>query len=396
MTNVQPQSKVMVWAGGAIALAIFAVGAFQYAQLRSAAEAEAEQAALQAALPTRTSVVALGRVEPLGEVIRVSGPTGERLARLEVAEGNTVITGQILAYLESHGEREAERNYAAAQVTEAEQNLVAEKTYGDAQVDEAQARIQQADRPKLLEIEAQQATIRRLEAELDLAQEDLDRFDNLFREGAIAEQQFDEQQTTTRRIEEELNNAEATLVQLEEARTTDIAVAQQQLQSAQASLNRSQVQVNIDSARRNLDLAEARLERTLIRAPRNGRVLRVLTYEGEAITNDGILDLGNTQRMVVVAEVYETDVSLVALGQTATVVSRNGAFEQTLTGTITDIGWQIFKNDVLDDDPAANADARVVEVEVQLEPEDSAVVEALTNLQVDVRIDVDAHTDTEE
>ncbi|HIK42598.1 MAG TPA: HlyD family secretion protein, partial [Thermoleptolyngbya sp. M55_K2018_002] len=41
---------------------------------------------------------------------------------------------------------------------------------------------------------------------------------------------------------------------------------------------------------------------------------------------------------------------------------------------------------VLDDDPAANADARVVEVKVQLD--DGRPVEALTNLQVDVRIDV--------
>lgn len=379
----------MVWAGGAIALAIFAVGAWQYAQMRSTAETNAEQTALEAALPTRTSVVALGRVEPQGEVIRVSGPTGERLERLEVEEGETVSAGQILAYLESYGEREAERNYAAAQLAEAERNLVAETSYGEAQIDEAQARIQQADRPKSLEIEAQRATIRRLEAELDLAQEDLNRSDNLFREGAIAEQQFDQQQTTTRRIEEELNNAKATLVQLEEARTTDITLAQQQLQSAQASLNRSQVQIALDSARQNLELAEARLERTLIRAPRDGRVLRVLAYAGEAITDAGILDLGDTRQMMVVAEVYETDVSLVELGQTATIVSRNGAFEQTLTGTITDIGWQIFKNDVLDDDPAANADARVVEVEVQLAEPDSGVVEALTNLQVDVRIDVE-------
>ena len=47
---------------------------------------------------------------------------------------------------------------------------------------------------------------------------------------------------------------------------------------------------------------------------------------------------------------------------------------------------QIFKNNVLDDDPAANADARVVEVKIRLQ--DSQLVEALTNLQVDVRIDV--------
>ncbi|NET09410.1 MAG: HlyD family efflux transporter periplasmic adaptor subunit, partial [Symploca sp. SIO2B6] len=179
----------------------------------------------------------------------------------------------------------------------------------------------------------------------------------------------------------------ATLVRLEESRSTDLDLAEDQLQSAQANLSRSQIQVAVDSAQRNLELADARLDRTVIRAPRDGRVLRVFTYGGEAIDSDGILDLGNTEQMVVVAEVYETDVSLVELGQPATITSRNGAFEQELTGTVSEIGWQIFKNDVLDDDPAANADARVVEVDVQLD--DSTVVEALTNLQVDVRIDVE-------
>jgi HlyD family secretion protein len=91
--------------------------------------------------------------------------------------------------------------------------------------------------------------------------------------------------------------------------------------------------------------------------------------------------------MYVVAEVYETDISLVSVGQTATITSRNGAFDQTLTGTVEQVGLQIFKNDVLDDDPAANADARVVEVRIRVNQ--SEVVADLTNLQVDVLIDVD-------
>jgi len=49
------------------------------------------------------------------------------------------------------------------------------------------------------------------------------------------------------------------------------------------------------------------------------------------------------------------------------------------------LNWR-FKNNVLDDDPAANADSRVVEVKVRLD--NSQMVEALTNLQVDVRINV--------
>ena len=38
---------------------------------------------------------------------------------------------------------------------------------------------------------------------------------------------------------------------------------------------------------------------------------------------------------------------------------------------------EIAKNDILDDDPAANADARVVEVRVRLDPEDAQRVQRL-------------------
>ncbi len=52
-----------------------------------------------------------------------------------------------------------------------------------------------------------------------------------------------------------------------------------------------------------------------------------------------------------------------------------------------EIALQIFKNNVLDDDPAANADARVVEVDIMVDQPE--VIDSLTNLQVDVVIDVD-------
>ena len=90
--------------------------------------------------------------------------------------------------------------------------------------------------------------------------------------------------------------------------------------------------------------------------------------------------------MMVVAEVYESDVDLVKVGQKVTIASRNGAFTDILTGEVAEVGWQIFKNNVLDDDPAANADARIVEVKIRLDQGDR--VEGLTNLQVDVRIEV--------
>lgn len=369
--------------GGAIALGLVGFGVLQLTQARR----DQNSAAETAPLPQRTSVVALGRLEPDGEVIRLGGPSGERIGQLLASEGTWVETGTALAYLESYQERLAERNYAASQLTEAERRLQAETTFGQAQIQEASTRIGQVDEPRGFEIEAQRARVRELEAELGLANQDLNRALSLQQEGAIAQQELDRQVTAVQQIQEQISNAQATLVRLETGRSMDMQNARAQLQMTQAELPLSQIQVAVDSARRNLELAEARLERTIIRAPRPGRVLRVLAKAGEAIGSSGVVDLGDTSQMYVVAEVYETDVNLLVVGQPARITSRNGAFERELTGQVADIGWQIFKNDVLDDDPAANADARVVEVKVRLDQ--SEPVAALTNLQVDVTIAVD-------
>jgi HlyD family secretion protein len=86
-----------------------------------------------------------------------------------------------------------------------------------------------------------------------------------------------------------------------------------------------------------------------------------------------------------VAEVYETDIGRVRLGQRATVSSPTlGA---PIQGKVAKIGSMIFKNDVLSVDPAARIDARVVEVRILLE--DAARVANLSNLSVDVVIHAD-------
>lgn len=96
--------------------------------------------------------------------------------------------------------------------------------------------------------------------------------------------------------------------------------------------------------------------------------------------------MGDTSIMYAVAEVYETDIGSVRIGQRARVSSP--VLHQPLDGVVEKIGNLIFKNDILNVDPAADADARIVEVRVRLET--SAAVKKLSNLTVDVRIVPDA------
>ncbi|MFN7468491.1 MAG: HlyD family efflux transporter periplasmic adaptor subunit, partial [Pseudanabaena sp.] len=90
-----------------------------------------------------------------------------------------------------------------------------------------------------------------------------------------------------------------------------------------------------------------------------------------------------TSQMYVVAEIYETDIGKIKVGQTATIESE--AFEGLITGKVDRIGLRIAKNDVLGTDPAAKTDVRVIEVKIKLD--DSKKVSGLTNLQVRVKIE---------
>ncbi len=367
--------------GGAIALGLLGLGVSRLLAPKPDLVTEAVATPLQ-----RVEVAALGRLEPRGEVIRVGGPNTELLKRLEVKQGDAVRAGAVLGYLDSYEERLADRNFAASQLVEAKQKLEAATQLGEAEIQEAQTRIQQVQAPRGAEIEALRANVRQLESELTLATQNLARQQSLRQAGAISQQSLDQQVSTTRQSEERLKNAQALLAQKESEQTANLRNAQAQAKSQQANLSVAQVQTAVQSSQQNLSLAEARLERTIIRAPSSGRVLRIVTRAGEAIATNGILDLGDTSQMFVVAAVYETDVGLIRPGQPAVISSRNGAFSEPLTGKVSSIGWQIFKNNVLDDDPAANADSRVVEVKIRLD--NGKAVEALTNLQVDVKINV--------
>jgi HlyD family secretion protein len=180
-------------------------------------------------------------------------------------------------------------------------------------------------------------------------------------------------QAEVAQLEAELDDAEREATRLRSLSRSAAA--------AKATLESAEIAVRV--ARAALAAARARLELSLVRSPMAGRVLEIHTRRGERVGPEGILEIGATDQMYAVAEVYETDIGAVSPGQTAKI--KSPAFEAPLTGTVDRVGLKVGRMDVLGTDPIAKTDARVVEVRIRID--DAAAVSSLTNLQVEIEIE---------
>ena len=136
-----------------------------------------------------------------------------------------------------------------------------------------------------------------------------------------------------------------------------------------------------------LKVIDVDLRDATLRAPMAGTVLDILTREGERPGDSGVLELGQTDFMEVVAEVYETDINRIRPAQRARITSEHGGFTGELSGQVREISRQVNRRDVFSADPKDAVDARVVEVRIALDPPASQRVRNLTRMQVLVRID---------
>ena len=352
-----------------------------------------QSSAVSAAPPVET-VSALGRLEPEGEVIQVFAPTsseGARVEALRVSHGQQIRKGDIIAVLDTYERRLAALQEAQQQLGVAQAQLEQVKAGAKSGEIRAQARVVDRQQVELqTETIAQEATIARLEAELRNAELEDRRYQTLYSEGAVSASLRDSKQLTADTVREQLNEAQANLSRIQLSRQKQVAQEQATLEQV-AEVRPVDVNVarsKVVQAQASAAKAQAELDSATVKSPQDGQVLKIHTRPGELVRTQGIVSLGQTRQMVAVAEVYELDVSRIRAGQTATVISKNNAFPEVLRGKVVEVGLEINKKDVLNTDPAAQFDARVVEVKVLLDEPSSRRVSGLTNLSVQVSLNV--------
>jgi HlyD family secretion protein len=317
------------WPPALFVLVAIAGGVGLWHQLRLQQQLEAQRQ--QQPLPRR--IAALGRVEPLDRVVQLSVPaslSSDAIRNLNAKEGDTVQKGQVLAVLES------------------QQSL--ERT-----VDQSTAAVKVAQR----KLTAQNSVIARSQAELAQAVVELRRYTMLYAQGATSAEVRDRRITIEKVIRADLE---------------------------QALQDRDTLRAEVIEKQQILQRDRAERDKALIKAPFSGTVFKINAYPGDKVGDEGILEIGDSSRMGVIAEVYQSDRPGISLGQRA-VITADGFPGRQLEGRVVEISRQVSRQSIYSGEAGENLDRRVIEVKIGLGPEAAAIASTINYMQVNVVFD---------
>ena len=317
-----------------VAAALVAVAAINYGLL--AARHDANPVAVSPSETRSAAVAGPGRVEALSEEVRVSAQVGGRLQAVLVDETDRVRAGQVLAVIENADYR--------ARVASAEASL---------RLREAEARrVHNGAREQ--EKRDAAAALRECEAILENTASDVQRKRDLFRETVISRSELDKAEEQVRVSQAKVDSARERLNLLEAgSREEEVAKADADVALASAALAE----------------AKAVLEKTYIRAPIDGVVVRRHRRAGESVStqfDSPIVTLADRSRVRVRVDVDETDVARVKLGQSA-YVTADAFADRRFTGHVVRIGQLLGKKTVRTDEPSERVDTKILETLIELD-----------------------------
>jgi len=299
-----------------------------------------------------------GRVEPCTEDVKLGSELSGKLREVKVEEGARVHKGQVLAVLEND-------DYLA-QVRSAEAEVLAKQATLRKVVNGARHQ----ERQEAL------STVRAQQAVMDNARAQADRYQELFEAGVVSKEE-------TERYSREYAVAKANYQEATEHHSLVDDKAREEDQAL--------ADANLQLSRAQLAEARARYEKTLIKSPIDGIVLRKHHRNGESVSNsstvpDPIFTVGDKTVLRVRIDVDETEVSRVRVGQKTYVIA-DAYGQQKFWGQVIRVGEQLGRKNVRTDEPTERVDTKILETLVELQPGTQLPV----GLRVDGFIETAAH-----
>ncbi|MCT0224687.1 HlyD family efflux transporter periplasmic adaptor subunit [Synechococcus sp. CS-1328] len=200
---------------------------------------------------------------------------------------------------------------------------------------------------------------------------------------------WDQLQASLRQAEANLNAARALLPSLKFSQSrarelfNDGGISEQELGEVQANVISKTADIN--TAKAALSLSRTQLDTAEVRSPMDGLLIRIYSWPGMKETDDGLALIGRADRMQVWAQVFQTDVNRLRIGQAAQVKAETGGFSGTIPARLVSIIRQVSARDLFATTGNNDVNARVVLVKLDLDPADRDRVKRLSGLNVLVR-----------
>lgn len=302
---------------------------------------------------TAQVTTALGTLLPFEDLSILAPPYGAvnaRVAKLFVQEGQTLHEGDIIATMDNLGTLQAQLDTAKTDVEVAQ-----------AKLEQTKLNLKNNRLKALAEVERNQINYHQ-------SSSDAQRGNELIKQGVITQSELDKLLTLEQASLQALQSAKANLnnFQYEDiSQHTEVRLAQSDLAAAQSRMAAKQEDVN----------------NATLRAPSDGVILSIHARVGERPGESGIASFGDTSRMQAKLEVYQSDITHVHNGAAVTLRSQ-AIGDQVLKGHVSRIGLEVKKQQLVAQAPAANTDARVVIVTVELEPNSSLIAASFNGLEV--------------
>ena len=295
-------------------------------------------------------VACVGQIVPGERTVRIAAPAGSIVGELLAARGSRVKKGDVVAVLREEPAYRARLERARREVEVARAEL---------------ALVLAGERPELAE--AQEWQVAADEAEAKLLDARLARHEKLEKGRHASEDEFEEAAARAEAMRAKIRRQRSILAGMRTARAEEAARAEAGLRLAEA----------------REEAAEAELELQRIRAPASGEILEVHAWPGEGIWENGaVASLGETDRMMVLAEVYETDLKKVAAGQRATF--RGHAFEGERGGEVVEVQRMLEGSRAFPMAPSEYVDRRIAVARIR--PDEPAGLAGLSHAHVTVTI----------
>lgn len=330
---------------GIIAIAVIGVAAvFAFNRKEQARTIDNKDAVKSAPANIAENLIAApGRVEPISEEIKLGAEISGKLRAVMVEEGDRVSQGQVIAVLEDSDYR--------ARLAAAEADLM-----------QRQAELRRVvNGSREQERREARAAIKEAEATMENARTEWLRRQSLQRTGDIPREE-------TERAERQFNVAKARYEAAVERHSFIDAEAREE--------DRSRAEAEIAAARARIAEARALLDKTVVRSPLSGVILRKHLKTGESVSSgqlggqsQPIVILADNSILRVRAEVDEVDVGKLRLGQIA-YVKADAYGEKKFWGRVVRIGQVLGRKNVRTDEPAEKVDTKVLETLIELVPGD--------------------------